>query len=399
MALLFDQNQGSFQDTGSQRSPMKKNTGLMRKEMSKLDEVAPRGHTLAYITPEEAKILNRGGGGVDQEGNQMMGPYGVPMYPGYGSQGYQYKPPKPTTGTTQGPAGMGSSPPSNTTTGTTGGPAGMGSPPSSNTTTNKDKPTKSTTGTTPGPVGLGTAPPPKDTGIFDWAESGKDNTLPNITIIDEEDKINLTESQLKDLEKIDLHGQKSKGKKWWEANFDKPIKPSNFSANALMDIPNIIQGKGFKNVNPFVQDIVDEYMTGQEMLVRRGNVGQAETSGGAFDIAKNIYVGALIATKSQKEPLAKGIAGTALNAIGQLAEVFQGGTIKGQTQDFSDNLDGVAFVTKYPNATREEILQYAEGKALEKFNAQQNTMTSGGFMANVENALFKMVGKDFLIDL
>ena len=47
MALLFDQNQGSFQDTGSQRSPVKKNTGLMRKEMSKLDEVAPRGHTLA----------------------------------------------------------------------------------------------------------------------------------------------------------------------------------------------------------------------------------------------------------------------------------------------------------------------------------------------------------------
>ena len=89
MALLFDQNQGSFQDTGSQRSPMKKNTGLMRKEMSKLDEVAPRGHTLAYITPEEAKILNRGGGGVDQEGNQMMGPYGVPMYPGYVSKGYQ----------------------------------------------------------------------------------------------------------------------------------------------------------------------------------------------------------------------------------------------------------------------------------------------------------------------
>ena len=89
MALLFDQNQGSFQDTGSQRSPMKKNTGLMRKEMNKLDEVAPRGHTLAYITPEEAQILNRGGGGVDQEGNQMMGPYGVPMYPGYGSRGYQ----------------------------------------------------------------------------------------------------------------------------------------------------------------------------------------------------------------------------------------------------------------------------------------------------------------------
>ena len=89
MALLFDQNQGSFQDTGSQRSPMKKNTGLMRKEMSKLDEVAPRGHTLAYITPEEAQILNRGGGGVDPQGNQMMGPYGVPMYPGYGSRGYQ----------------------------------------------------------------------------------------------------------------------------------------------------------------------------------------------------------------------------------------------------------------------------------------------------------------------
>ena len=89
MALLFDQNQGSFQDTGSQRSPTKKNTGLMRKEMSKLDEVAPRGHTLAYITPEEAQMLNRGGGGIDDQGNQMIGPYGVSMYPGYGKFGYQ----------------------------------------------------------------------------------------------------------------------------------------------------------------------------------------------------------------------------------------------------------------------------------------------------------------------
>ena len=83
MALLFDQNQGSFQDTGSQNSPVKKNTGMMRKEMSKLDSVAPRGHALAYITPEEAQVLNKGGGGVAQDGNQMMGPNGIPMYPGY----------------------------------------------------------------------------------------------------------------------------------------------------------------------------------------------------------------------------------------------------------------------------------------------------------------------------
>lgn len=83
MALLFDQNQGSFRDTGSQRSPVKKNTGIMRKEMSKLDEVAPRGHTLAYITPEEARVLNKGGGGIDQDGSQMMGPNGIPMYAGY----------------------------------------------------------------------------------------------------------------------------------------------------------------------------------------------------------------------------------------------------------------------------------------------------------------------------
>ena len=89
MALLFDEAQGAFKDTGSQTSPMKKSTGLMRKQMSKMDEVAPRGHTLAYITPEEAQILNRGGGGIDAQGNQMTGPYGVPMYPGYGSRGYQ----------------------------------------------------------------------------------------------------------------------------------------------------------------------------------------------------------------------------------------------------------------------------------------------------------------------
>ena len=89
MALLFDEAQGAFKDTGSQTSPMKKSTGLMRKQMSKMDEVAPRGHTLAYITPEEAQILNRGGGGIDAQGNQMTGPYGVPMYPGYGSRGYR----------------------------------------------------------------------------------------------------------------------------------------------------------------------------------------------------------------------------------------------------------------------------------------------------------------------
>ena len=83
MALLFDEAQGAFKDTGSQASPMKKQTGLMRKQMSKMDEVAPRGHTLAYITPEEAQILNKGGGGVDAQGNQMTGPYGVPMYQGF----------------------------------------------------------------------------------------------------------------------------------------------------------------------------------------------------------------------------------------------------------------------------------------------------------------------------
>ena len=364
---MFDQNQGSFQDTGSQRSPVKKNTGLMRKEMSKLDEVAPRGHTLAYITPEEAKILNRGGGGVDQEGNQMMGPYGVPMYPGYGSQGY---------------LGPGKA---------SGGDIGLGSQTNesasqSNQSSNNNN--NNTTGTTS-----------SNTGIFDWAKSGKDNLNLSPTIIKDEDAINLTENQLEDLQKIDLHGVKSKGKKWWESNFDKAIKPSNFSANALMDIPNLVQGKKFKNINPFIQDIVDEYMTVQEMLVRRDNVGRAETSGGAFDIAKNIYIGALIATKSQKQPLAKGVTGVILNTIGQIAEVVEGGTVKSAQQDLSDNLDGVAFVTKYPNATREEILQYAEGKALEKFNAQQNTMTSGSFMAGVENALFKMIGKDFLIDL
>ena len=372
MALLFDQNQGSFQDTGSQRSPVKKNTGLMRKEMSKVDEVAPRGHTLAYITPEEAQILNRGGGGVDQEGNQMMGPYGVPMYPGYGSQGYLG--PGKASG---GDIGLGSQ---------TNESASQSNQKSNNNTNQKSN--NNTTGTTQ-----------NNTGIFDWAKSGKNNSELSPTIIENEDAITLTKDQLEDLQKIDLHGMKSKGKKWWESNFDKAIKPSNFSANALMDIPNLAQGKGFKNINPFIKDIVDEYMTVQEILVRRDNVGRAETSGGPFDIAKNIYIGAIIATKSQKEPLAKGVTGAILNTIGQVAEVFEGGTVRAQAQDLSNNLDGVAFVTKYPNATREEILQYAEGKALERFKAQQNTLTSGSFMTGVENALFKMIGKDFLIDL
>ena len=100
MALLFDEAQGAFKDTGSQTSPMKKQTGLMRKQMSKMDEVAPRGHTLAYITPEEAEILNRGGGGIDEQGNQMQGPYGVPMYAGFMDRFASYKKPSTPTAST-----------------------------------------------------------------------------------------------------------------------------------------------------------------------------------------------------------------------------------------------------------------------------------------------------------
>ena len=104
MALLFDEAQGAFKDTGSQASPMKKQTGLMRKQMSKMDEVAPRGHTLAYITPEEAQILNKGGGGVDAQGNQMQGPYGVPMYQGFVDRFRRSSTPRPGTGSS-GPPG------------------------------------------------------------------------------------------------------------------------------------------------------------------------------------------------------------------------------------------------------------------------------------------------------
>ena len=360
MALLFDQNQGSFQDTGSQNSPVKKNTGIMRKEMSKLDSVAPRGHALAYITPEEAQVLNRGGGGVGQDGNQMMGPNGIPMYPGYDHS-----------------SGIGAA----INDRNTGNNSLISEP-------NKDN-------RFGGNLETANTSNKSTEGIFDWAKSGKDNTEPKPIIIEEEDAINLTKNQLEDLQEIDLHGNRSLGKKWWQSNFNKPIKSSNFTANALMDIPTL----GKKNVLPFVKDIIDEYMTAQEMLVRRDNVGRAETSGGAFDIAKNIYIGALIATKSANQPLKKGVTGIILNSVGQIKEVYEGGTVKSAQQDLSDNLDGVAFVTKYPNATREEILQYAEGKAIEKFTAQQNKITSGSFMTGIENSLFKMVGKDFLINL
>ena len=104
MALLFDEAQGAFQDTGSKTSPTKKQTGLMRKQMNKMDEAAPRGHTLAYITPEEAQILNKGGGGIDEQGNQMQGPYGVPMYRGFRDRFRRSSTPKPGTGAS-GPPG------------------------------------------------------------------------------------------------------------------------------------------------------------------------------------------------------------------------------------------------------------------------------------------------------
>ena len=103
MALLFDEAQGAFQDTGSKTSPTKKQTGLMRKQMNKMDEAAPRGHTLAYITPEEAQILNKGGGGIDEQGNQMTGPYGIPMYSPRGRRG-RSSTPRPGAGAS-GPPG------------------------------------------------------------------------------------------------------------------------------------------------------------------------------------------------------------------------------------------------------------------------------------------------------
>ena len=58
MAMVYDNLKGSFKE-GKATDESKNQSGLMAKELSALSSAGPKGHTLAYITPEEEKILQK----------------------------------------------------------------------------------------------------------------------------------------------------------------------------------------------------------------------------------------------------------------------------------------------------------------------------------------------------
>ena len=74
MAMVYDNLKGSFKE-GKATSESKNQSGLMAKELSALSSAGPEGHTLAYITPEEEKLLQKATGK-----ETITTAYGIPTY-------------------------------------------------------------------------------------------------------------------------------------------------------------------------------------------------------------------------------------------------------------------------------------------------------------------------------
>jgi hypothetical protein len=74
MALVYDNLKGMFKE-GKSTSEPKNQSGIMTKELSSLSGAGPEGHTLAYITPEEEKLLQKATGK-----ETMTTAYGIPTY-------------------------------------------------------------------------------------------------------------------------------------------------------------------------------------------------------------------------------------------------------------------------------------------------------------------------------
>lgn len=77
MALVYDNLKGMFKEDAMSSTPkgQKNRRGIMTKELSSLSDAGPEGHTLAYITPEEEKLLAKATGK-----ETIMTAYGVPTY-------------------------------------------------------------------------------------------------------------------------------------------------------------------------------------------------------------------------------------------------------------------------------------------------------------------------------
>ena len=74
MALVYDKLKGSFKE-GKQTDEQTNQSGIMAKELSSLSGAGPKGHTLAYVTPEEEKLLRKATGK-----ESIMTAYGIPTY-------------------------------------------------------------------------------------------------------------------------------------------------------------------------------------------------------------------------------------------------------------------------------------------------------------------------------
>ena len=74
MAMVYDNLKGSFKE-GKATDESKNQSGLMAKELSALSNAGPEGHTLAYITPEEEKLLQKATGK-----ETITTAYGIPTY-------------------------------------------------------------------------------------------------------------------------------------------------------------------------------------------------------------------------------------------------------------------------------------------------------------------------------
>ena len=72
--MVYDNLKGSFKE-GKATSESKNQSGLMTKELSALSNAGPEGHTLAYITPEEEKLLQKATGK-----ETITTAYGIPTY-------------------------------------------------------------------------------------------------------------------------------------------------------------------------------------------------------------------------------------------------------------------------------------------------------------------------------
>ena len=74
MALVYDNLKGMFKE-GKSTSEPKNQSGIMAKQLDALSGAGLEGHSLAYITPEEEKLLQKATGK-----ETIMTAYGIPTY-------------------------------------------------------------------------------------------------------------------------------------------------------------------------------------------------------------------------------------------------------------------------------------------------------------------------------